>query len=198
MAEARDQQAATAEILRVISRSQADVVNPSSRRLRAARALSAMRNSAMSTCSTAETISLAASDGLAPMALAKFASGYPRKIGPDTVTGRAALESRVVQTTDLIADPDYSSAPGSRVGAEVGARRADAPTARRSARSASGAMWSNPFPTAQVALLQTFADQAVIAIENVRLFKRARAAQQRAGGIAGAADNYERDPAGDK
>ena len=153
----------------MISRSQADVQPVLATIARSARALCDAKFGNVYLLD-GETISLAASDGLAPKALAKFASGYPRKIGPDTVTGRAALENRVVQTTDLIADPDYSSAPGSSVGARS---VLGVPMLQHGKAIGSIGVWRDvvePFSASQVALLQTFADQAVIAIENVRLF----------------------------
>jgi len=166
---ALEQQTATSEILRVISQSRTDTQPVFDTIVKSVRAL----------CDTAfsgvylldgDMIGLAAADGMTPEAAAMFASGYPRRIGPDTVSGRAALECRVVQTPDLGADPQYRDAPGTR----VGARTVLAVPLRRDGRAiGSIGVWRSevkPFTDAQIALLATFADQAVIAIENVRLF----------------------------
>jgi len=166
---ALEQQTATSEILRVISQSRTDAQPVFDTIVKSVRAL----------CDTAfsgvylldgDTIGLAAADGMTPEAEAMFADGYPRRIGPDTVSGRAALECRVVQAPDLLSDPQYRDAPGAR----VGARTVLAVPLRRDGRAiGSIGVWRaevRSFTDAQIALLSTFADQAVIAIENVRLF----------------------------
>ena len=118
LTEALEQQTATSDILRVISQSQTDV-QP---------VFDTIVRSVLTLCGAAfsgvylvdgETLKLAATAGMSPEATAAFSAGYPRKIGADTVSGRAALECRVVKTDDLLADPDYAGAPGTFVGART-------------------------------------------------------------------------------
>jgi GAF domain-containing protein len=170
LTEALEQQTATSEILRVISSSQTDAQPVFETIVRSVRSLCGATFSGVYLLE-GETFSLAAAEGLTPDELAAFAAGYPRNIGPDTVSGRAAMECRVVQTADLISDPEYSAAPGSRIGART---VLGVPLMRGNRAIGSIGVWHaevKPFSETQIALLETFADQAVIAIENVRLFR---------------------------
>src|SRR5262249_2618436 len=100
----------------------------------------------------------------------------PFKPGRGSVTGRALLEGTTVQILDAHAVPEYELSLAQKLGGYrtmIGAPllREKTPIgvlalARRSMR---------PFTDKQMQLLQTFADQAVIAIENVRLFDEGQA-----------------------
>jgi len=106
---------------------------------------------------------------------AEFLETHP--ITPDrhTITGRAALERHTVQIIDVVADPEYTlrestTLAGQRTALGVPLLRESEPIgviviARRSVRE---------FTEKQIELVNTFADQAVIAIENVRLFEQLR------------------------
>ncbi len=197
LAESLEQQTATSEILRVISQSQTDVQPVFETIVRSVRTLCDATFSGVYLLE-GETLSLAAADGMSAKELSLFAAGYPRKVGPDTVSGRAAMECRVIHTPDLITDPNYAGAPGTRVGART---VLGVPLLRDGRSIGSIGVWRaeiKPFSETQIALLQTFADQAVIAIENVRLFTEVQARNRELAEVIGAADRHERDPARDQ
>ena len=94
-----------------------------------------------------------------------------QKHGRGTVSGRAVLEGRTVHIPDVLADPEYDYGEGQKIG---GYRTLlGVPLMREGAAVGAlllGRAAPRPFTPQQIELLETFADQAVIAIENVRLF----------------------------
>jgi two-component system, NtrC family, sensor kinase len=122
-------------------------------------------------------LNFAACHGLTSEGLEAFRAELPRPAGEDTASGRSILHGAMAHIPDVLVDPAYGTVglaqavtyrsilavPMLRDGRPIGTIAV--------ARSQVGL-----FSAGQIALLQTFADQAVIAIENVRLFE---AEQQR-------------------
>ena len=108
--------------------------------------------------------------------LVRYAVEHPLSPGPGSLIGRATLEGGPVHVEDCLADPDYAYPEFQRIG---GFRTMlGVPLMRDGlAVGALGLLRStvSPFSQAQIELVTTFADQAVIAIENVRLFEEVRA-----------------------
>ena len=100
-----------------------------------------------------------------------YVRDVPVKPERGTVTGRALLEGKIIHIADVLADPDYSWSEAQRLG---GFRTIlGVPMLREGIPIGVLALNRDdvrPFTQKQIELVSTFADQAVIAIENVRLF----------------------------
>ena len=174
LTEALEQQTATSTILRVINRSPTDVRPVFEAIVASARALTGAAFGGIF-LRDGDRIAVPAAHGLTGEKLRDFLASYPRPLTPDTGTGRVILEARVVHVPDLAADPAYAGAPGLRVGVRT---LLGVPMLRDGKPIGAIGVWRTevrPFTDAQIALLETFAAQAVIAIDNVRLFEALQA-----------------------
>ncbi len=175
LTEALEQQTATAEILRVISRSQTDVQPVFDTIVRSAVRLCDGLFSALFQFD-GEMIHQVAQHNFTPEALEELHRVYPTRPSRALGSGRAILERAVAHIPDVEADPEYQHQALSRT---IGHRSSlSVPMLRESAPI--GVIWvaraePGPFSDSEIELLKTFADQAVIAVENVRLFKALQA-----------------------
>jgi two-component system NtrC family sensor kinase len=171
--ESLQQQTATSDLLEVISRSAFDLrpvfatVAESAVRLCEARLAFIYRFDG-------ELLRMVA-DYNTPAEFKKWMADHPIRPGRDSATGRAALERRTIHIHDVQADPEYSF--GAK---DVEAFRTVLTVPMLKGDELLGVILTyrldvKPFTDTQVALVETFADQAVIAIENVRLFDEVQA-----------------------
>ena len=174
LAEALEQQAATNEILRVISSSPTNTQPVFDAIVGSAARLCEAEFSAVARFEDG-LLHLAAISNMSPAETAAYQSLFPRPPHRGFIIGRALVDGRPVHVEDVREDPDYDphtlevlqhaapyrsylGVPILRNGVPIGAIGCG----RRDVR---------PFTPTQIELVKTFAEQAVIAIENVRLFK---------------------------
>ena len=175
LAEALEREAATSEVLRVISSSPNDIqpvfntIVTSSARLCKARYCWVFRFDG-------KLIHFAAEHGLSPEYIEAIRRTYPLPPGRASAAARAVLTGAIAEIPDVQVDPDYEH--GDDAKAQDFRSLLAVPMLKHGhvigtiviARTQTGR-----FPGQQIELLRTFADQAVIAIENVRLFDEVQA-----------------------
>jgi GAF domain-containing protein len=172
LAEALEQQTATSEVLKVISRSAFDLKVVLDTLLRSARSLCEADMGVIARRQDGQFYRTA-SYGL-PEDLSELIENEPVELNRSSVSGRALLEGKVVQISDIETDAEYThpgretrafrtliGVPMTREGLPVGVMTL-------------GRRRVQPFTNKQIELVTTFADQAGIAIENARLLNELR------------------------
>jgi GAF domain-containing protein len=176
LTEALEQQTATGDILKVISSSRTDVRPVFETIIRNAVRLCSASHGTVFTFD-GNLMHIGAHFNVAPEEAEIFGRDYPVALSADRPSGQAVIERRIVNVPDMLAS-HYSDATKER--ARVSANRALLAVPMMRAGTPLGVIAvvrSEPtqFSDSYVSLLQTFADQAVIAIENVRLLNELEA-----------------------
>src|SRR5262249_35929182 len=126
-----------------------------------------------------EMLHLAGHHAMSPEGLERNQRAFPRRPARDYPPGRAFLDRSVIHVPDLQAATEFTASTSRQRGA---GSQLSVPLLRKQeaigviglARDSVG-----PFSPQEIEMLQTFAGQAVIAIENVRLFNETKEALER-------------------
>ncbi|HET9670197.1 MAG TPA: GAF domain-containing protein [Casimicrobiaceae bacterium] len=182
--EALERQTAMSEILRVISRSPTDVQPVFDTIATAALGLCDAVSALVFTYD-GELIRLAANANVNREDEREWREAFPRSPSRETAAARAILTADVVMIPDVLEDPEYkigatAISTGFRSCMSVPLMRDNRPIGAIGV----GRPQPGPFGQQEIAILQTFADQAVIAIENVRLFNETKEALEQQTAVA--------------
>ena len=176
LAEALEQQIATSEVLGVISTSPTEI-QPVFQIIGARAEKLCEAEISVVSIVDGELIRLASIDGVTEDAVEAVRRAFPMRLDDETVTARAIRTGAVCHVSDVLGDPEYQNKEIAQVSGYRGClgvpmvREGQVVGAIFVARRQPGF-----FANSQIQLLKTFADQAAIAVENVRLFE---AEQQR-------------------
>jgi GAF domain-containing protein len=174
LSESLEQQTATSEVLKVISSSPTNIQPVLEIIGERAEKLCEADTSIVSVVE-GELIHLASIHGVTQAGEEAIRHAFPMRLTDETVAARAVRTRSVCHVADLLSDPQYQQKHAARLGGNRGAL--GVPMVRD--EQVVGAIFVSRkepglFSDTQVQLLKTFADQAVIAIENVRLFNETK------------------------
>src|SRR5262249_35905586 len=169
LTESLEQQTATSKVLEVISRSAFNLQTVFDTLVESAARLCRADKASMLRLIDGQ-FKYVAFHGFAPE-YAEYMRTLPTKVRRGSVIGRAVLGAKIVHVHDVLADPEFTSVDAQKRGEFRTAL--GVPLMREG--TPIGALFLSrakvePFTQQQIDLVATFADQAVIAIENVRLF----------------------------